>query len=219
MSAALPMHPRFVSLEGGEGAGKTTVLEALRAELGSGGAEVVCTREPGGTPLAEKIRDLLLDPAHEAPRAETELLLMFAARSQHVRETIGPALERGAWVVSDRFTDSSYAYQGGGRGLDPGFIATLERQVVGLQPGLTLLLDLGVEQGRARIHGRDSGHGRNGPDRIEREHDAFFERVRDAFLARAAAHPQRIRVLDATRPAAEVAAAALALLREWRAAQ
>ena len=209
---ALPMHPRFVSLEGGEGAGKTTVLEALRAELQSGGDEVVCTREPGGTPLAERIRGLLLDPAHEPPAAETELLLMFAARAQHVRETILPALERGAWVVSDRFTDSSYAYQGGGRGLGTAFIETLERTVVGLQPGLTLLLDLGVVEGRERTRGRDLY-----PDRIEREHDAFFERVRDTFLARAAAQPERIRVLDATRPAADVAADAVALLRAWRA--
>jgi dTMP kinase len=208
------MHPRFVSLEGGEGAGKTTVLEALRAELESGGDEVVCTREPGGTPLAERIRQLLLDPSHEAPAPETELLLMFAARAQHVRETIEPALARGAWVVSDRFTDSSHAYQGGGRGLDPGFIAELERRVVGLQPGLTLLLDLGVGEGRERTRGRDLQ-----PDRIEREHDAFFERVRDAFLARAKDHPQRIRVLDATRPAAEVAASAVAQLRAWRAAR
>jgi dTMP kinase len=208
------MHPRFVSLEGGEGAGKTTVLEALRAELESGGDEVVCTREPGGTPLAERIRQLLLDPSHEAPAPETELLLMFAARAQHVRETIEPALARGAWVVSDRFTDSSHAYQGGGRGLVPGFIAELERRVVGLQPGLTLLLDLGVGEGRERTRGRDLQ-----PDRIEREHDAFFERVRDAFLARAKDHPQRIRVLDATRPAAEVAASAVAQLRAWRAAR
>jgi dTMP kinase len=209
---ALPMHPRFVSLEGGEGAGKTTVLEALRAELQSGGDEVVCTREPGGTPLAERIRGLLLDPAHEPPAAETELLLLFASRAQHVRETILPALERGAWVVSDRFTDSSYAYQGGGRGLGTAFIETLERTVVGLQPGLTLLLDLGVVEGRERTRGRDLY-----PDRIEREHDAFFERVRDTFLARAAAQPERIRVLDATRPAADVAADAVALLRAWRA--
>jgi dTMP kinase len=210
----LPMHPRFVSLEGGEGAGKTTVLDALRAELQAGGDEVVCTREPGGTPLAEQVRSLLLDTHHEPPAAETELLLMFAARAQHVRETIRPALARGAWVVTDRFTDSSYAYQGGGRGLDAGLIATLERHVVGLQPGLTLLLDLGVGEGRERTRGRDQH-----PDRIEREHDAFFERVRDAFLARAAAEPQRIRVLDATRPAADVAAEAVAVLRAWRAAR
>ena len=211
---ALPKHARFLSLEGGEGAGKTTVLKALRAELEAGGSEVVCTREPGGTPLAEKIRALLLDPAHEPPTAETELLLMFASRAQHVAETVRPALERGAWVVSDRFTDSSYAYQGGGRGLDPALIAELERRVVGLQPGLTLLLDLGIDEGRARARGRElSG---SDPDRIEREHDAFFERVRAAFLARAAADPSRFRILDATQPADVVAADAVAALRAWR---
>jgi len=212
-------HPRFVSLEGGEGAGKTTVLDALRLSLQAGGDEVVCTREPGGTPLAERIRALLLetreaDGEHELLAPETELLLMFASRAQHVHQTIAPALARGAWVVSDRFTDSSYAYQGGGRGLDAGFIAELERRVVGVQPGLTLLLDLGVEEGRQRTRGRELAG--NGPDRIEREHDAFFQRVRAAFLARAAAEPQRIRVIDATRPAAIVAADAVAQLQAWR---
>ena len=212
----LPTHPRFVSLEGGEGAGKTTVMEALRVSLQRDGFEVVCTREPGGTPLAEQIRGLLLDTLHEPPAAETELLLMFAARAQHVREAILPALERGAWVISDRFTDSSYAYQGGGRGLDTAFIAELERRVVGLQPGLTLLLDLGVGAGRERTRGRDQAAGGNGPDRIEREHDAFFERVRATFLARATAEPRRIRVIDAARPADAVAGDALAALRAWR---
>ena len=212
----LPTHPRFVSLEGGEGAGKTTVMEALRVSLQRDGFEVVCTREPGGTPLAEQIRGLLLDTLHEPPAAETELLLMFAARAQHVREAILPALERGAWVISDRFTDSSYAYQGGGRGLDMAFIAELERRVVGLQPGLTLLLDLGVGAGRERTRGRDQAAGGNGPDRIEREHDAFFERVRATFLARATAEPRRIRVIDAARPADAVAGDALAALRAWR---
>jgi dTMP kinase len=212
----LPTHPRFVSLEGGEGAGKTTVMEALRVSLQRDGFEVVCTREPGGTPLAEQIRGLLLDTRHEPPAAETELLLMFAARAQHVREAILPALERGAWVISDRFTDSSYAYQGGGRGLDMTFIAELERRVVGLQPGLTLLLDLGVGAGRERTRGRDQAAGGNGPDRIEREHDAFFERVRATFLARAAAEPRRFRVIDAARPADAVANDALAALRAWR---
>lgn len=206
-------HPRFVSLEGGEGAGKTTVLAALRDALQQTGSEVLSTREPGGTPLAERIRELLLTPDHEKPAAETELLLMFAARAQHVRETILPALERGAWVVSDRFTDSSYAYQGGGRGLDPAFIAELERRTVGLSPGLTLLLDLGVAQGRERTRGRDLVFGQYTPDRIERERDEFFERVRSAFLARARAEPQRIRVVDATQSAAEVAADAVAILR------
>ncbi len=213
---ALRSHRRFVSLEGGEGAGKTTVLHALRDALQREGAEVVNTREPGGTPLAEMIRALLLDPAHEPPAAETELLLMFAARAQHVRETILPALGRGAWVISDRFTDSSYAYQGGGRGLDVGLIAELERRVVGLQPGLTLLLDVDVAQGRERTRGRDLATGANGPDRIERERDEFFERVRATYRARATAEPARFRVIDASQPAATVAADAAAQLRAWR---
>ncbi|WP_101926656.1 MULTISPECIES: dTMP kinase [Luteimonas] len=209
----LRTHPRFVSLEGGEGAGKTTVLRALREALQADGSEVVSTREPGGTPLAEMIRALLLDPAHEPAAPETELLLMFAARAQHVRETIQPALDRGAWVVSDRFTDSSYAYQGGGRGLDTGLIDVLEQRFVGIAPSLTLLLDLGVQQGRARTRGRDPI-----PDRIEAERDDFFERVRAAYLARAQQAPTRFRVLDATRPAEVVAADAVRVLREARVA-
>ena len=212
MSGALPTHPRFVSLEGGEGAGKTTVLTALREALREGGQDVVHTREPGGTPLAEKIRGLLLDPSHEPPAAGTELLLMFAARAQHVHETIRPALERGAWVLCDRFTDSSYAYQGGGRGLDAGWIEQLERHVVGLRPGLTLLLDVDVGRGRERTRGRDLA-----PDRIESERDEFFERVRAVYRARAAAEPDRFRVIDASAPAAEVAAEAVRLLRDWMA--
>ena len=212
MSGALPTHPRFVSLEGGEGAGKTTVLTALREALREGGQDVVHTREPGGTPLAEMIRGLLLDPSHEPPAAGTELLLMFAARAQHVHETIRPALERGAWVLCDRFTDSSYAYQGGGRGLDAGWIEQLERHVVGLRPGLTLLLDVDVGRGRERTRGRDLA-----PDRIESERDDFFERVRAVYRARAAAEPDRFRVIDASAPAAEVAAEAVRLLRDWMA--
>ena len=208
--SALPLHPRFVSLEGGEGAGKTTVLAALRAALEAGGREVVVTREPGGTPLAEKIRALLLQPGDEAVAADTELLLMFAARAQHVRTTVLPALGRGAWVLCDRFTDSSYAYQGGGRGLDADFIEALERRVVGIRPGLTLLLDLDVAQGRERIQGRDPR-----PDRIERERAAFFERVRTTFLARAAAEPQRFRVVDASRAVDQVVADAVAALRTF----
>jgi dTMP kinase len=208
--STLQTQPRLVTLEGGEGAGKTTVLHALRDTLVATGADVVCTREPGGTPLAERIRELLLDPNHEPASPQAELLLMFASRAQHVRETILPALKRGAWVLCDRFTDSSYAYQGGGRGLDAALIATLEREVVGIRPGLTLLLDVGVDEGRQRARGRDLV-----PDRIERERDEFFERVRAAYLARAAAEPQRIRVLDAARPAADVASEAVALLREW----
>jgi dTMP kinase len=221
VSIAPRVHPRFVSLEGGEGAGKTTVLVALRSALQAAGNEVVSTREPGGTPLAERIRELLLnhdaEAAIETVGAETELLLMFAARAQHVRHTIAPALERGAWVVCDRFTDSSHAYQGGGRGLDAAFIDELEARVVPVRPALTLLLDVGVAQGRERARGRDLALG--GPDRIERERDEFFERVRGTFLMRAAAEPARFRVIDASRPAAVVAADAVAALDAWRKAR
>ncbi|WP_282248188.1 dTMP kinase, partial [Stenotrophomonas sp. PS02300] len=157
MSPALRRHPRFISLEGGEGAGKTTALNAIRAALQAQGHEVVLTREPGGTPLAERIRALVLTPdaeiAAEPLSAEAELLLVFAARAQHVRQVIEPALRRGCYVLSDRFTDSSYAYQGGGRGLEPAWIAELERRAVGLLPGLTLLLDVDVAVGRAPAHG------------------------------------------------------------------
>jgi dTMP kinase len=215
VSEALQRQPRLLTIEGGEGAGKSTVLRALREALVAEGFEVVSTREPGGTPLAERIRALLLDPQHEPTAPETELLLMFAARAQHVREVVLPALQRGAWVISDRFTDSSYAYQGAARGLDAAFIAELERRVVGIEPGLTLLLDLGVAHGRERTRGRDLLGGAS-PDRIEREHDRFFEQVRAGFLLRAAQHPQRIRVLDASPSAERVAEAALQALAAYR---
>ena len=215
LEGALSRQPRLLSIEGGEGVGKSTVLRALRQALETDGSEVVSTREPGGTPLAERIRGLLLDPSHEPAAPETELLLMFAARAQHVRGVVLPALQRGAWVISDRFTDSSYAYQGTARGLDAAFIAELERRVVGIEPGLTLLLDLGVAHGRERTRGRDLLGG-TGPDRIERERDEFFERVRAGFLRRAAEHPQRIRVLDASPSAEQVASAALVALAAYR---
>lgn len=202
MSEAVLTQPRLITLEGGEGAGKTSAIAAIRDRLQEAGHEVVLTREPGGTPLAERIRELLLNPQDEALAPETELLLMFASRAQHVREVVRPALRRGAFVVSDRFTDSSYAYQGAGRGLDPEWIAALERRAVGVKPGLTLLLDLDVREGRARTAGRDLW-----PDRIESEQDDFFERVRAGFRARAAAEPQRFRVIDAAQPPAGVAAA------------
>jgi dTMP kinase len=203
----LQTQARFITIEGGEGAGKSTVLSALREFLLARGYEVVSTREPGGTPLAEQIRGLLLDTHHEPPAAETELLLVFAARAQHVREVILPALQRGAWVISDRFTDSSYAYQGAGRALDPAFIAELERRVVGIAPAMTLLLDIGVAHGRDRARSRDLQ-----PDRIEREQDQFFERVREGFLARAKSEPQRFRIVDATQSAQAVARQAVSHL-------
>ena len=219
MSVALLTHPRFISLEGGEGAGKSTAIASLRDTLQRRGHEVVLTREPGGTPLAEKIRGLILDNRQslrgegdedEPLSAEAELLLVFAARAQHVREKVRPALQRGAFVVSDRFTDSSYAYQGDGRGLDMAWIAELERRAVGLRPGLTLLLDLDVREGRARTAGRDLW-----PDRIESEHDDFFERVRAGFRRRAAAEPERFRVIDASRTPREVGEAVAAAITGW----
>lgn len=194
------MTGRFITLEGGEGAGKSSVLDVCRDHLALRGIEFIATREPGGTPLGERLRELMLQPGDTAISAETELLLVFAARAQHVRETIRPALARGAWVLSDRFTDSSYAYQGGGRGLPVSVIAELEAFAVGAtRPDLTLLLDLPVAMGMARMNGRSQA------DRIESESDAFFERVRTAFKARAAAEPARYRLIDAGQPFDSVA--------------
>ena len=210
MSEALLKHPRLISLEGGEGAGKSSALTAIRELLHSHGHEVVLTREPGGTPFAEQIRELLLSPQQEVLAPETELLLMFASRAQHVREVIRPALQRGAFVVSDRFTDSSYAYQADGRGLDRGLIEELERKVVGIKPGLTLLLDLDVRVGRARANGRDLW-----PDRIESEQDDFFERVREGFRKRAMAEPERFRVIDASQTPVAVGASVSAAVAQW----
>ena len=201
------MSGRFITIEGGEGAGKSTLLEGLRAHLRERGRGVVQTREPGGTPLGEALRALALDPAHRGLVAETELLLMFAARAQLVSEVLRPALARGEWVLCDRYTDASYAYQGGGRGIDAARIAQLEAIVTeGLIPDLTLLLDLPVAHGRARANGRGVA------DRIEGEDDGFFERVRKVYLARAAAEPKRFRVIDAAQPAQAVLAQAIAAI-------
>jgi len=210
MTEALLKHPRLISLEGGEGAGKTSAIAAIRELLQARGHEVVLTREPGGTPLAERIRELLLNPKEETLAPETELLLMFASRAQHVREVVRPALQRGAFVVSDRFTDSSYAYQVEGRGLDRGLVEELERKVVGIKPGLTLLLDLDVREGRARVTGRDLW-----PDRIESEQDDFFERVRAGFRKRAQAEPDRFRVIDASQSPAAVGASVSTAVAQW----
>ena len=210
MTEALLKHPRLISLEGGEGAGKTSAIAAIRELLQARGHEVVLTREPGGTPLAERIRELLLNPKEETLAPETELLLMFASRAQHVREVVRPALQRGAFVVSDRFTDSSYAYQVEGRGLDRGLVEELERKVVGIKPGLTLLLDLDVREGRARVSGRDLW-----PDRIESEQDDFFERVRAGFRKRAQAEPDRFRMIDASQSPAAVGASVSTAVAQW----
>ena len=195
------MNGKLITLEGGEGAGKSTVLETVRAELAARNIDVLVTREPGGTPAGESIRAVLLDPALRGLCAESELLLMFASRAQLVREVVLPALAAGRWVLSDRFTDASYAYQGGGRGQPTARIAELERwAAAGVIPDLTLLLDLPVADGLRRANGRGSA------DRIEMENAEFFERVRRAYRERAAAAAERIRVIDAGRPLADVLA-------------
>ncbi|WP_373388570.1 dTMP kinase [Pseudomonas alcaligenes] len=185
----------FITLEGPEGAGKSTNREYLAARLRERGIEAVLSREPGGTPLAERIRELLLAPSDETMASDTELLLVFAARAQHLAQVIRPALARGAVVLCDRFTDATYAYQGGGRGLSEARIAELERFVQGeLRPDLTLVFDLPVAVGLSRAAAR----GRL--DRFEQEGQAFFEAVRRTYLGRAEAAPARYRVLDAVQP-------------------
>ncbi|EPJ87056.1 MULTISPECIES: dTMP kinase [Pseudomonas] len=182
----------FITLEGPEGAGKSTNREYLAAKLRAEGIEVLLTREPGGTPLAERIRELLLAPSDESMHADTELLLVFAARAQHLAQVIRPALARGEIVLCDRFTDATYAYQGGGRGLSHQRIAALENFVQGeLRPDLTLIFDLPVEVGLARATAR----GRL--DRFEQEGRTFFDAVRSTYLKRASAEPDRYRLVDA----------------------
>ena len=193
---------RFISVEGGEGAGKSTNIEGLRARLHAAGLRVVVTREPGGTPLAEEIRRLLLAPRDEVVCEDAELLLVFAARMQHVERVIKPALARGEWVISDRFTDATIAYQGAGRRMGVERIQALRTLLLGdFAPDLTLLLDLPVDSGMQRLAGRGA------PDRFEMEDRAFFDRVRAAYLQLAAAEPGRFRVIDAARPLPEVQAA------------
>lgn len=198
---------RFVTFEGIDGAGKSTQIAAVVALLAARGLSVVQTREPGGTALGERLRELLL---HEAMHLETEAMLMFAARREHLAARIRPALERGAWVVCDRFSDATYAYQVGGRGLAPEKFAALEAWVhPGFQPDLTLLFDLAPEIAAARVAGTG-----NAPDRFEREQRDFFERVRGAYLERARRAPERIRVIAADRPPAEIRAQVEAIVME-----
>lgn len=206
---------RFITLEGGEGVGKTTNLAWVETWLASRGVEVVRTREPGGTPRAEAIRQLLLDPGSDEPLDDdAELLLVFAARAQHLARCIRPALARGAWVLCDRFTDATFAYQGGGRGIDAARIAELEAFVQqGLEPDLTLLLDMPVAAAQRRLQARLDAGG-TGRDRFEQERGAFFEAVRNAYLARAAAAPQRFAVIDADAPLERVQAGLGEILNE-----
>jgi len=192
---------RFISLEGGEGVGKSTNLAFVAERLRATGEPVVVTREPGGTPLAEELRQLLLVPRHEPVAVMTELLMLFAARAQHWQHVIQPALASGAWVLTDRFVDATYAYQVSARGMSADVVAKLEQLVLqGAEPGLTLLLDMPVSEGMQRAQARAAF------DRFEQEQLAFFERVRAGYLARAEQAPERIRVLDASMPLAQVQA-------------
>ena len=189
----------FISLEGGEGAGKSTQHKRIVEWLGRQGRSVIEAREPGGTVVSEQIRQVLLDTRNAGLNATAELLLMFAARSQLVQEVIEPALAEGKVVVCDRFADASYAYQGGGRQLGAGTVAVVEQLVLGdLQPDLTLLFDLPVKLGMTRVAGRGEA------DRFEVESIRFFERVRQVYLQRAAANPQRFKVIDACKDEAGV---------------
>lgn len=202
-------HGFFITVEGGEGAGKSTMLAFMRDWLAKAGHDVVVTREPGGTPLGERVRDILLHARELHMTAETEALLMFAARAEHLERVIRPALDAGKTVLCDRFTDATYAYQGGGRGLSAARIAQLEAWVQGaLRPNLTLLLDVPVDVGLQRANQRSE------PDRFEREQKEFFERVRATYLDRARHEPQRMRVIDASRTPEEVRQQIAAVLGE-----
>ncbi|WP_438455210.1 dTMP kinase [Vreelandella venusta] len=206
---------RFITLEGGEGVGKSTNVAFVEAWLQERGIEVVRTREPGGTPRAEAIRGFLLDPSFDEPlHSDAELLLMFAARAQHLAQKIVPALERGAWVICDRFTDATFAYQGGGRGIETDRIAQLEQFVQkGLSPDLTLLLDMSPEAAKERLEGRLRDQ-QTQRDRFEQEQVTFFEAVRRAYLERAAAAPQRFAIVDAGQALNQVQASLAQALEE-----
>jgi dTMP kinase len=201
---------RFITLEGIEGAGKTTVADRITQSLRARGLTVHATREPGGTKVAEGIRSLVLNRGEEHISATAETLLMFGARQVHIDNLIRPALTRGEWVLCDRFTDATHAYQGGGRGVDRGLIDRLASAVHGdLQPDCTLLLDVPVRVGLERMQAR-----RGAVDRFEIESSQFFERVRDRYLELAHAQPQRFRIVDATVKLDQVCEAAIAALEQ-----
>lgn len=192
---------KFITLEGGEGVGKSTNMQFIQQYLQTHGIEISLTREPGGTPLAERIRALLLDHGEESVTPQAELLLVFAARAQHLQNFILPRLDEGQWVLCDRFTDATYAYQGAGRQMNVDCIAWLENAVqADLRPDLTLLLDAPVATGMQRAQKRSE------PDRFESERYDFFDRVRNSYLQQAQANPQRYRVIDASLPLHEVQA-------------
>jgi dTMP kinase len=203
---------RFLTIEGIEGVGKSTQVARLSAALKARGVPHAVTREPGGTPLAERIRDIVLHAREETMPPAAELLLMFAARAVHLANLIEPELQAGRWVICDRFTDATYAYQGGGRSMDMNAIGHLENMVQGeRRPHLTVLLDAPVEQALERARRRNAGAA---ADRFESERVDFFQRVRAAYAARAAANPGRIAVIDASQSADLVAARILELLEE-----
>ncbi|MBT3197299.1 MAG: dTMP kinase [Gammaproteobacteria bacterium] len=192
-------HGKFITVEGSEGVGKSTNIAYMAQQLEQQGIDLIQSREPGGTPLGEEVRDLLLDHRHTGMSQDAELLLMFAARAEHLSQLILPALEAGQWVLCDRFTDASFAYQGSGRGIPADRIEVLEQWVQqGLQPDFTLLLDIDPEVGLRRAAER------GGLDRFEREEIAFFHRVREGYLQRAMKFPQRFHRVDAAQPLAEV---------------
>jgi len=199
----------FLSLEGSEGVGKTTSLKFIQEYIESLGHQVLITREPGGTPMAEELRNILLAEREEKVEANTELLLMFAARCQHVSQVIKPALQAGKWVICDRFVDASFAYQGGGRELGFSRIEALEKWCLGdFKPDLTLLLDMSVEEGIARTKKRGKA------DRFETEKMAFYERIRAAYLKRAEDDPERIIIVDATPDIATVQSSLKTILQQ-----
>jgi dTMP kinase len=195
-----PKRGRFITLEGIEGAGKSSQVAPLAQLLREHGVDCITTREPGGAPIAERLREVLLDPRNTGMSGMTELLLMFAARAEHLAQTICPALDAGIWVICDRFTDATYAYQGGGRGVDSAQIAQLETLVQGnLRPDLTLLFDLPPSIGLARARQRAGA-----TDRFEQEAEAFFVAIRKTYQDRALAHPRRYCVIDASAALAKV---------------
>lgn len=188
------MNGKFISIEGIEGAGKSTQLQFIADFLRAKGKQVVVTREPGGTTVGEQIRNILLEPAEQPMAEDTELLLMFAARAEHLQQVVRPALQRGDWVLSDRFVDATFAYQGGGRGVCEQRIAALaDWTLQGCQTDITFLFDLPVTLGQLRVDQRPQQR-----DRFEQEQQAFFERIRQCYLARAQAEPERIKLIDAS---------------------
>ena len=201
---------KFITIEGGEGAGKSTNIDFIKAFLNKKGIDIVFTREPGGTPLAERIREILLDKSETSIYSDTELLLMFAARAQHINEVILPAINKGSWVICDRFTDATYAYQGGGRGIDMQRIEILENWVQGdLRPDLTIIFDLPIELGLERAGKRSQ------PDRFELEDLEFFQRVREAYLSRAKQRPEKYAVINAEPNLSSVQNELTEVLTKW----